>query len=107
MILLIVLLFYKMMVVVTSMMWPFHQVSKSPNQKYGSVVGNIFYNDGLVVITDTGSYSSVGTHNGSNGFTIKFNSSQTIYEREYICILMKMNFNIQQTKFKSWILVVV
>ena len=74
--------------------------SKSPNAKNsGSVVGNIFYNDGLVVITDTGSYSSVGTGNGSNGFTVKFNSSQTIYEREYICVADENEF--QHTTNKS------
>tara|TARA_R110002020_G_scaffold62369_2_gene167024 strand:+ start:698 stop:1783 length:1086 start_codon:yes stop_codon:yes gene_type:complete len=47
----------------------------------GSVVGNIFYDDGLFVITDTGSYSEVGAGN----FTLTFDSTQTIYEREYIC----------------------
>tara|TARA_R100001163_G_C5065080_1_gene202890 strand:+ start:2456 stop:3538 length:1083 start_codon:yes stop_codon:yes gene_type:complete len=47
----------------------------------GSVIGNIFYDDGLVVITDTGSYSNVGAGN----FTLTFDSTQTIYEREYIC----------------------
>ena len=58
----------------------------------GSVVGNIFYSDGLVVITDTGSYSSVATGNGSDGFTVKFNSTQTIYEREYVCIADENEF---------------
>ena len=65
----------------------------------GSVVGNIFYSDGLVVITDTGSYSSVGTGNGSDGFTVKFNSTQTIYEREYVCIADENEF--QHTTNKS------
>jgi len=51
----------------------------------GSVVGNIFYNDGVAVITDTGSYSTVGTGKGTDGFTIKFNSTEKIYEREYVC----------------------
>tara|TARA_R110000796_G_scaffold105743_4_gene216052 strand:+ start:69 stop:1160 length:1092 start_codon:yes stop_codon:yes gene_type:complete len=54
-------------------------------QGSGSVVGNFFYDDGLAVITNTGSYKEVGTHNGSDGFTIKFDSTQTIYEREYVC----------------------
>ena len=48
----------------------------------GSVVGNVFYNDGLIVITDTGSYATVGTKTGTDGFTLKFNATQTIYERE-------------------------
>lgn len=56
-----------------------------PPGNSGSLVGNIFYNDGLVVLTETGSYSSVGTGKGTDGFTIKFNSTQTIYERTYLC----------------------
>jgi hypothetical protein len=51
----------------------------------GSLVGNVFYDDGIIVITDTGSYSTVGTLEGSDGFILKFDSSQTIYEREYVC----------------------
>tara|TARA_Y100000996_G_scaffold410665_1_gene393441 strand:+ start:5788 stop:6912 length:1125 start_codon:yes stop_codon:yes gene_type:complete len=51
----------------------------------GSVVGNVFYEHGLLVITDTGSYSNVGIETGSNGFSLQFDSTQTIYEREYIC----------------------
>ena len=54
-------------------------------QGSGSVVGNFFYDDGLAVITNTGSYKDVGTGEGSDGFTIKFDSTQTIYEREYVC----------------------
>ena len=74
--------------------------SRTPNSNNsGSLVGNIFYNDGLVVITDTGSYSSVGTGNGSDGFTLKFNSTQTIYEREYVCIADENEF--QDTTNKS------
>jgi len=60
--------------------------SNSPNaNNSGSLVGNIFYNDGIVVITETGSYSTVGTGEGSDGFSLQFDSSQTIYEREYVC----------------------
>ena len=51
----------------------------------GSVVGNVFYEHGLLVITDTGSYSNVGIDTGSNGFSLQFDSTQTIYEREYVC----------------------
>ena len=67
--------------------------NRTPDAKNsGSLVGNIFYNDGIVVITDTGSYSSVGTGNGTDGFSIKFNSSQTIYEREYLCVANENEF---------------
>tara|TARA_R100001509_G_C4845815_1_gene208276 strand:- start:21 stop:1025 length:1005 start_codon:yes stop_codon:yes gene_type:complete len=58
------------------------------NNDSGSVVGNIFYDDGFLVITDTGSYSSVG----DGVFNLKFDSTQTIYEREYICRLEEDDF---------------
>ena len=65
----------------------------------GSVVGNIFYNDGIIVMTDTGSYTTVGTKTGADGFTLKFNSTQTIYEREYVCVVDENEF--QHTTNKS------
>ena len=56
--------------------------SRTPDSNNsGSVVGNIFYDDGLLVITDTGSYSTVG----DGVFNLTFDSTQTIYEREYVC----------------------
>ncbi|OUX54047.1 MAG: hypothetical protein CBE47_01850 [Pelagibacteraceae bacterium TMED287] len=62
--------------------------SRVPTSTYsGSVVGNVFYNDGVIVITDTGSYSTVATDDGADGFSLKFNSTQTIYEREYVCVV--------------------
>ena len=64
-------------------------MSRQPNSNNsGSVVGNIFYDDGLMVITDTGSYSAIGSGN----FTLTFDSTQTIYEREYICKLEEDDF---------------
>ena len=45
----------------------------------GALVGNVFYNDGVIVITDTGSYADVATKSGSDGFSVKFNSTKTIY----------------------------
>ena len=56
--------------------------ARTPNSNSsGSVVGNIFYDYGLLVITDTGSYSTVG----DGSFNLTFDSIQTIYEREYVC----------------------
>ena len=67
--------------------------SRIPNSNNsGSVVGNIFYNDGLLVITDTGSYSQVGRGEGTDGFSLTFDSTQTIYEREYVCKLNETDF---------------
>ncbi|MAH43906.1 hypothetical protein CL614_09380 [archaeon] len=73
---------------------------KSPDSnRSGSVVGNVFYDDGLIVITDTGSYSTVGTGEASDGFSLKFDSTQTIYEREYVCKIGENEF--QHTNNRS------
>ena len=58
----------------------------------GSVVGNVFYNHGIIVITDTETYKDVGINSGSNGFTVQFDSTQTIYEREYFCSVGENQF---------------
>ena len=73
---------------------------KTPNSNNsGSVVGNVFYDEGLIVITDTGSYSSVGTGTGNDGFSLTFDSTQTIYEREYVCRVDENEF--QHTNNRS------
>ena len=59
----------------------FAQRSASANGS-GSQVGNIFYEHGLLVFTDTGSYSNVGTGKGGDGFSLQFESTQTHYEYE-------------------------
>ena len=68
--------------------------SKTPDSNNsGSVVGNVFYDDGILVVTDTGSYSQVGRGQGSDGFSLKFDSTQTIYEREYVCKIDENRYN--------------
>ena len=59
----------------------FAQRSASANGS-GSQVGNIFYEHGILVFTDTGSYSNVGTGKGGDGFSLQFESTQTHYEYE-------------------------
>jgi hypothetical protein len=54
----------------------------------GSDVGNIFYNRGLIVLTDTGSYT-----NDLSEFTLKYKSTQTIYEHEYRVTAKPNEFN--------------
>ncbi len=56
-------------------------------------VGNIFYSHGIVAITDTGSYSVVGSATGSDGFEIDFKATQTYYEYEYNCTVDRGEFN--------------
>ena len=64
----------------------------------GSVIGNIFYNDGIAVITDTGSYFNTAAKSGSDGFSFRFNSTQTIYEREYTCPAGENEFQFTNNK---------
>jgi hypothetical protein len=59
----------------------FAQRSASANGS-GSQVGNVFYEHGILVFTDTGSYSNVGTGKGGNGFQLQFEATQTHYEYE-------------------------
>ncbi len=59
----------------------------------GSVLGNAFYKQGIVTITNTGSmYSGVGLGTGSDGFEIDFKSTVTIYEHEYVCTIQPNEF---------------
>ena len=43
------------------------------------------YGQGLIVITETGSYNRVGSTSGSDGWSVSFESTHTIYEREVFC----------------------
>ena len=58
----------------------------SDGQISGSVIGNVIYEHGLLIITDTGSsYENVGATTGTDGWEVNFKSTQTIFEREYLC----------------------
>ena len=63
-------------------------------QVTGSIIGNIMYNHGLIVITDTGSYKDVGNTSGSDGWSVKFKGTQTIYEREIQCLSERGEFQL-------------
>ena len=76
-----------------------YSVSTPDSNNSGSVVGNVFYDEGIIVITDTGSYSTVGSGDGSDGFSLTFDSTQTIYEREYVCKVGEDDF--QHTNNRS------
>ncbi len=63
-------------------------------QTTGSVVGNVFYDHGVIVITDTGSrYVDVAQKRGSDGYSLKYKATQTIYEHEYTCVIGQNEFN--------------
>ena len=61
-------------------------------QVTGSIVGNIMYSHGLIVITDTGSYKDVGNTSGGDGWEITLKATQTIHEREIQCTVEKGEF---------------
>ena len=57
----------------------------------GSEVGNVFYEHGQIVITDTGSYSDSGT---STGHTLEYKATSTLYEHEYVVDVTPSEFNL-------------
>ena len=68
--------------------------TNSPNaNNSGSAIGNVFYEHGVMVITDTGSYSAVGTGNGADGFQLTFEATQTNYEYEIGVIANQGEYN--------------
>ena len=58
-------------------------------------VGNIFYDLGLVVITETGSYSGSSTYyyNGGSDYEIQLDSNVIIDTMEYECVLKANEWN--------------
>ena len=54
----------------------------------GSEVGNVFYSQGLIVLTDTGSYAG-----DSTSYTLKYQAQQTHYEYEYRVTARPFEFN--------------
>ena len=72
-------------------------VSQSTNSPSSSdnYVGNIFYEHGLVILTETGSYDSDITYLDvlTGQFTFKFKSTRRIYTREIIATVEPSEFN--------------
>ena len=70
-----------------------HSIS-SPSSS-DNYVGNIFYNYGIVTITDTGSYSSSINYTDitTDKYTLEFKSTQTISTHEYIVVVKPHEFN--------------
>jgi hypothetical protein len=61
-----------------------------PEQAQGIKIGNVFYNQGLIVITrDVASRLE-------NGWQLDYKSTKTIYEHEYLLIVNEDEFNISQ-----------
>ena len=56
----------------------------------GSQVGNIFYEQGVLVFTDTGSYKDVGF---GTSYNLEFKATQTHYEYEYVVTANQYEYN--------------
>jgi|TARA_R110000824_G_scaffold1362_1_gene6896 hypothetical protein len=56
----------------------------------GSQVGNAFYEQGMLVFTDTGSYKDVGF---GTSYTLEFKATQTHYEHEYVVVANQYEYN--------------
>ena len=65
-------------------------ITGSSTRGSGSVVGNVFYEQGLLVFTDTGSYRETGH---GTGYTLKYQATQTHYEYEYRIRVKPKEFN--------------
>ena len=58
----------------------------------GSQVGNVFYDDGILVLTDTGSLKQAVNEDGTiYGHTLKYKTTHTIYEYEYLVTTIEPN----------------
>jgi len=72
----------------------------------GSFVGNVFYEQGVLVFTNTGSrFVDIGTKTGTDGYSLKYKSQITIREHSYTCLIgegeMNGTNNISVTKERS------
>ena len=72
----------------------------------GSFVGNVFYEHGLLVFTNTGSrFVNIGTGTGTDGYSLKYKSQVTIREHSYTCVIgegeLNSTNNISVTKERS------
>jgi hypothetical protein len=65
-------------------------ISFLPEQAQGIKIGNVFYNQGLIVITKDVASRLV------NGWQLDYKSTKTIYEHEYLLIVNEDEFNISQ-----------
>ena len=61
-----------------------------PEESQGVKIGNVFYNQGLVVLTRN------STDRLKNNWRIDYKSTNTIYEHEYLLIVNEDEFNVSQ-----------
>jgi hypothetical protein len=66
------------------------EISFLPEESQGIKIGNIFYNQGLIVLTRDSALKL------QNEWTLDYKSTQTIYEHEYLLIANEDEFNVSQ-----------
>ena len=72
-----------------------HSQSTNNASSSDNYVGNIFYNQGIAVITETGSWSgSVDYSDLATNYTLKFDSYNTIKTHEYNVNLLPQDYNL-------------
>ena len=72
-----------------------HSQSTNNASSSDNYVGNIFYNQGIAVITETGSWSgSVEYSDLATNYTLKFDSYDTIKTHEYNVNLLPQDYNL-------------
>jgi hypothetical protein len=73
----------------------YHSQSTSAASSKDNYVGNIFYDKGLVVITETGSWSgSVNYSDLGTNYNLKFDSFNSIKTHEYNVTLLPQDYNL-------------
>ena len=59
-----------------------------------SFAGNIFYEEGVLVITNTGSkFIDVGQKRGTDGYSLEYKAQVTLNEYSYTCVVGENEFN--------------
>jgi hypothetical protein len=65
----------------------------SGTPRTGGSIGNVFYEHGIITVTDTGSrYTSVGLGTGGDGWSVRFQATKTSYEYQYQCNIAEYQF---------------
>ena len=60
----------------------------------GSCIGNVFYEHGIIAVTNTGSrYTSVGLGTGGDGWSVRYQATKTSTEYQYLCNIEEYQFN--------------
>jgi hypothetical protein len=68
--------------------------SALPDVTTGDCVGNVFYDQGIITITDVGTkYGKVAKLTGVDGFKLTFQGTKTIREYEYLCNVQEYEYN--------------